>query len=541
MTTPAIAQPAQFGLRDELSGTSWQATFVKTGLLMGQAEAELAFDVTYEFKASTLLGEPILLCSARLTNPRGTVRFVRDRAVHDVQVTPDMAAMLNPHHLDLVVFYPISNAQTAMARCSTGIPGTEAREPLNLATSPSWGSFLCHTPMGGYWSVLVQRWARPDPDMLDRTWCDSYGGRMLGADEAKALFAGGELRADTVLFGSLSVNVSDLVRDAGRRMTAAAVADRIAEELYTAGPAAGDPILADRAAHERWLAARAEVIARIEAAQRETDPRARARAMQEAAQVLLQLRIGPDEPDGAAVRAYQADLARRLSSLDFQSFTAAERALTESLDATAREAAAGADAAMDEARLQIAAAPGFRFATDMPNSRFEETRECYTDRPPWDPQLWLLDEDDTCLAGPYDEASPFEGDVACVYIWRRDSPQTFFIDRAGSMLFDEYGCAPGMVRDGFAAVSKRRQGSWGIMALNGEIVVPLAYLAGHITASETEPATFVMRVSYRHEGRCESRYRYDTEVVYNTRGERISGPSEQRRHDREMCLYLRSE
>lgn len=361
-----IAQSPQLGLHDDLSGSARQVGFSKTGLLMGLAEAELAFDVAYEYKASTLMGEPILLCSARLTNPTGTVRFVRDRAVHEVEVTPDLGELINPHHLDLLVSYSIAPGRFLIAKCSTGIPGTTTRDPLNLATSPSWGAFLCNAPTGTWGIVAAHHSGRPHPDMLDHNWCARYGGRLLESEEAQALFRDTELRANGVIFGSLSVNVGDLVQEAGRRLTAKAVADQLAEELYGARPSADDPVLVDSAVSAGWQAVWGQIDANIKAAAREPDPRARARAMQEAVQKTLRIQVDPSDPVGAAVRAYQAELANSLSSLQFQSFTSAERTLTESLDASAGAAAARAEQTMANARAEIAGAPPFRFAGAEP-------------------------------------------------------------------------------------------------------------------------------------------------------------------------------
>lgn len=49
-------------------------------------EIEMRVDVEYRYRSGTLLGEPVVLCSARLSNPRGHVNLAVGDEMHRLPI-----------------------------------------------------------------------------------------------------------------------------------------------------------------------------------------------------------------------------------------------------------------------------------------------------------------------------------------------------------------------------------------------------------------------------------------------------------------------
>lgn len=359
METAAAQQTGKTGLHDDTSGRLTEIPIRKENLAFADASADLTFDVDYVYKSTTLVGEPLLLCGAKLSNPNGIVSFTHRDTNHQVEVTPQNAEKINPHHLDLLVEYRLPDSRVFYASCDTGIVGTWAREAYNLSSSPSWGRFLCE--VAGSIVIANNVSMRPRPNRIDREWCASMQGRYLDADAAKELFRTRELRASGFVVASLSLDVADLVLDQTRTGLAERIAQRMEAQLEGALADSKPGMLASAQERETWEALNGEVRARLDAAAATESAGERARALRDAIRTVL---AAESSDDGSAetLRALQAALAGRLSDQVERDFAERERDEASQMRDERDRIAGSVETQLQSARAAAEASPEFRFA-----------------------------------------------------------------------------------------------------------------------------------------------------------------------------------
>lgn len=359
METAVAQQAGKTGLHDDTSGRLTENPIRKENLAFADASADLTFDVDYVYKSTTLMGEPLLLCGAKLSNPKGTVSFTHRDTNHQVEVTPRNAEKINPHHLDLLVAYRLPDSRVFHASCDTGIVGTWAREAYNLATSPSWDRFLCEVE-----PIVIAHHVsnQPRPNRIGREWCESMQGRYLDAEAAKELFRTRELRASGFVVASLSLDVADLVLDQTRTGLADRIAQRMQAQLEGALAVSKPGMLASAGERETWEALNGEVRARLDAAAAKETATERARALREAIRRVLAAE-GSDDGSAETLRAVQQALAGRLSAPAEREFAEREREEANRLQSERDRIAGMVQAELQSARAAAEAAPEFRFAS----------------------------------------------------------------------------------------------------------------------------------------------------------------------------------
>ena len=358
--TATAQQAGKTGLHDDTSGRIRGIPIRKEALAFANASADLTFDLDYTYKASTLVGEPLLLCGATLSNPRGTVAFTHRGTSHQVEVTPQNADKINPYHLDMLIEYRLPDSRVFYASCDTGLVGTWAREAYNLSSSPPWGRFLCE--LGAPIVIAHYVSTRPRPNRIDREWCASMQGRYLEAEAAKELFRARELRASGFVVASLSLDVADLVLDQTRTGLAERIAQRMQAQLEGALSNSKPGILASTKERETWEALNGEVRARLDAAAVTETATERARALREAIRTVLAAE-GSDDGSAETLRAVQQALASRLSDQAEREFAEREREEAKQLQGDREAIAAAVATELQSARAAADAAPEFRFAS----------------------------------------------------------------------------------------------------------------------------------------------------------------------------------
>lgn len=360
LETAMAQQAGRTGLHDDTSGRLTEIPIRKENLAFANASAELTFDVDYVYKSSALVGEPLLLCGATLSNPKGTISFSHRDANHQVEVTSQNAQKINPHHLDLLVAYRLPDSRVFYASCDTGIVGSWAREAYNLSTSPSWDRFLCEVA-----PIVIAHHVsnQPRPNRIGREWCESMQGRYLDAEAAKELFRTRELRASGFVVASLSLDVADLVLDQTRTGLADRIAQRMQAQLEGALAVSKPGMLASSGERETWEALNGEVRARLDAAAATETATERARALRAAIRAVLAAE-GSEAGSTETLRAVQQALASRLAAPAEREFAEREREEAGRLQGDRDRIASMVESELRSARAAADAAPKFRFAME---------------------------------------------------------------------------------------------------------------------------------------------------------------------------------
>lgn len=357
--TATAQQAGKTGLHDDTSGRIRGIPIRKEALAFANASADLTFDVDYVYKSSTLVGEPLLLCGAKLSNPKGTVSFTHRGETHQVAITPQNADKINPYHLDMLIEYRLPDSRVFYASCDTGLVGTWAREAYNLSSSPPWGRFLCE--LGAPIVIAHYVSTRPRPNRIDREWCASMQGRYMEAEAAKELFRGRELRASGFVVASLSLDVTDLVLDQTRTGLAERIAQRMQAQLEGALADSKPGMLASSEERKTWEALNGEVRARLDAAASTENASARARALRETIRTVLAAE-SPDDASAETLRAMQQALAGRLSDQVERDFAERERDEASQMRDERDRIAGSVETQLQSARAAAEASPEFRFA-----------------------------------------------------------------------------------------------------------------------------------------------------------------------------------
>lgn len=227
------------------TGTQTDVQVERTGLVFG-ASAKLRMDVDFLYRASTLLGEPVINCGVRVRKLSGTVSVPFDGKTHVVDIGINNSDKIRVYDLDLVAQYAVLGGFPVHLKCNVGVPAREGTEPFNVASSPQWGRTFC----AGY---------RPDskfPDRLGADWCAEGNGRFLEPDDARNVYRQVWAHEGAkISVAALSINANDLIVAETARLREAAE-DQSRREAEAKAEA--DRLAAEAAAKEQELAAEAE-------------------------------------------------------------------------------------------------------------------------------------------------------------------------------------------------------------------------------------------------------------------------------------------
>lgn len=355
----ALAQQSAPFVRDDLSGTLKDQFILKTDERSEGAGARLRFDIDYEYKASLLMGEPVVVCSAKIRDPQGEISFRYDGGFHTVTINDENARLLTPYNVDYAITYKSIHADNAyfLARCNTGIPGSWVHDALNVAASPNWDNFLCWA--GG------SRFSRPQsmPDSLPDDWCRSFGqggGKTLDEDEAKKRFAvtaaseGGAItRAIEVDVASFAINYNDLIVAEIKKISAKKIAERKLEQVGQ---------VRNTLHQSRGAAAQAaqQLDAGLTEARSMDDPREQARILQGAMRDVLN--IEPTQEGAQAFVELRTYILNLLSSDEERNFIAGIKQNLSELQAATDQSTQVLATIFDRWRTRAANAPQFAFA-----------------------------------------------------------------------------------------------------------------------------------------------------------------------------------
>ncbi|MAO39023.1 MAG: hypothetical protein CMK70_01970 [Pseudohongiella sp.] len=169
-----------------------------------------SFDIWY------LLGEPVVNCTARWTNP-GVLQVVLDDGTR-VLSEPGEEAMWN---LMLMAQFPDPNKDARRLTngggahlsvfCDAGEVAQNGRNGFNVAGSPNWDKFICSTPK------KIDTRDMFDIDRKQQDQCASVGGRWLSPAEAKNAAVAG-LNIDEVMVLSVELSAGDTLRRAEKML-----------------------------------------------------------------------------------------------------------------------------------------------------------------------------------------------------------------------------------------------------------------------------------------------------------------------------------
>jgi hypothetical protein len=432
------------------TGTQTDVQVERTGLVFG-ASAKLRMDVDFLYRASTLLGEPVINCGVRVRKLSGTVSVPFNGKTHVVDIGINNSDKVRVYDLDLVAQYAVLGGFPVYLKCNVGVPAREGTEPFNVASSPQWGRTFC----AGY---------RPDsklPDRLGADWCAQGNGRFLEPDDARNVYRQVWAHEGAkISVAALSINANDLIVAETARLREAAEdqARRDAE-----AKAEADRLAAEAAAKEQELAAEAER-KRTEEERLRAERQARTKSASDRVKAMLD-RVTTD----TAKAAQPASIPPATSDKD-RIAAMAERvakARAEQEAALAREAAARAEAeAARVAREREAAAQAARLAADAARKAEEErlaqeraklTRFVLTTelrnacaKLAEYGGVGYRNAAGKCVAGPFRDGREFSQGFAVVESF--DDRNKRFIDATGAFRFDAFRSASDFV-DGFAAVS----------------------------------------------------------------------------------------
>lgn len=173
-------------------------------------------ELSGSFKVWYLLGEPVVNCTARWTNP-GVLQVVLDDGTR-ILSEPGEEEMWN---LMLMAQFPnpdknarrMTNGGGAHLSvfCDAGEVAQNGRNGFNVAGSPNWDKFICSTPR----KVNTRDMFHIDREQKDQ--CASVGGDWLSPAEAKKAAIAG-LKIDEVMVLSVELSAGDTLRRAEKML-----------------------------------------------------------------------------------------------------------------------------------------------------------------------------------------------------------------------------------------------------------------------------------------------------------------------------------
>ncbi|WP_262689814.1 hypothetical protein [Kordiimonas aestuarii] len=173
-------------------------------------------ELSGSFKVWYLLGEPVVNCTARWTNP-GVLQVILDDGTR-ILSEPGEEEMWN---LMLMAQFPNPDKQARRLTngggahlsvfCDAGVVAQNGKNGFNVAGSPNWDKFICATPK------KVDTRDMFDIDREQKDQCASVGGDWLSpADAKKAAIAG--LSIDEVMVLSVELSAGETLRRAEKML-----------------------------------------------------------------------------------------------------------------------------------------------------------------------------------------------------------------------------------------------------------------------------------------------------------------------------------
>lgn len=474
--------------------------------------ATLKLDIDYRYHASQLMGEPLVACNARLSNPRGRLEFRHGGQQHAVSFDKARQDQIAPYHLEYYVVYHVTagaHAGMYFLRCDAGVPGHWAQAPMTVPGSPDWGNFLCRSAVVGPLAL------HPTADLLPDAFCNDvsgYGKRMSAA-EAKAVFSQISPR-DMVIslrVAALGIGFDDLIQAERKQLVAGEMSDRRRALLEGMRHQPG----ADHPEVQRIIGT---ALDRFHAAKLATT---RLQVMQDALKAVFALK---DEAD--ALRRYRAELAARMDSGDERSAVERSFATLSALRDDGLRLAAERRERLDRMKT------GEIFDFDAGGlvspglKRFERACNGHPKA------VWYSDlEAEPCRFGPFLSGSEFWQGYAAVRLSRSEYG---FLDSSGNLAFGMFrltrmfrgGAAPvnhpdgrpGFITldgafhgpiviegdfgpDGFAVFSEgeERAKRMGIVASDGRRIVAATYLKAEVRKDAAGQTLFYLETARRTE------------------------------------------
>ncbi|WP_417452203.1 hypothetical protein [Kordiimonas sp.] len=175
-----------------------------------------SLELSGSFKVWYLLGEPVVNCTARWTNP-GVLQVVLDDGTR-ILSQPGEEEMWN---LLLMAQFPNPDKQARRLTngggahlsvfCDAGVVAQSGRNGFNVAGSPNWDKFICATPK------KVNTRDMFDIDREQKDQCASVGGDWLSPAEAKKAAIAG-LKIDEVMVLSVELSAGETLRRAEKML-----------------------------------------------------------------------------------------------------------------------------------------------------------------------------------------------------------------------------------------------------------------------------------------------------------------------------------
>lgn len=419
-TATAAAKP---NLRIDVPSDKIRNQSVRLNLKGWDAVLDLTVDADISFRASILLGEPIVECGVQFTQVRGQLTFpYRDRRV-SVAIGPDNATLIDIHDAELLAEITGFGPHNYAIRCNPGVLGHPSRDPFNVTSSPPWEGFLCRTDQVTLIRAKPEHLGMPER-MTSENWCKAS---VMGVtvqhylppkEEQIALLSAGKAQARLFAFGAMAANVSELIQAERKKLVAIDMAERLQAQAASLLSRARE--LSGRARNEPELSGIVDTLQRATAAVQDMPAAAQARTLRAAIGDTAEKANRPDgepalreflthlialvsDPAEKALAAELRDLARATDDLRGKAGQELERAI-----ALRREAGNGARAFAfgDEEAAPLKAVHSYDCAG----------------QPGIKKGRWYADATGKCLYGPFDQAHE-ESDG--LYLVKKDDAYSF--------------------------------------------------------------------------------------------------------------------
>ena len=173
-------------------------------------------ELSGKFKVWYLLGEPVINCTARWTNP-GVLQVVMDDGTR-VLSEPGEEEMWN---LMLMAQFPNPDKSARRLQngggahlsllCDAGVVAQNGRNGFNVAGSPAWDKFICATPnkVDTRYNARINR--------QEKDVCASIGGDWLSSADAKKVAIAG-IKIDEVMVHGVELSAGETLRRAEKML-----------------------------------------------------------------------------------------------------------------------------------------------------------------------------------------------------------------------------------------------------------------------------------------------------------------------------------
>lgn len=567
---PAVAQSPY--LNDDHSVRMDQITIRKPARGQG-GDAELTLDVDLRYRAVLLYGEPLIYCSAVVSNLRGEIAFQYRGKRHTVRVGPETQDLVSVLALEFDVIHRFGatarDQRSYFTTCDAGVPKSWRHDAFSVATVPAWDNFACEVPEGG--------WRAPPhhPDELfnrampsravGKARCARGGveqGEPLSGSEARQLFAREDRTQMVFTLASAKFNFNDLLSTAYLQADQQAWAEHRQNALrqirQMTGNAAAPALVAirdrvDQALQESTRPG-SDGVQRLTVAWDDITRRSgQAGASPEMRRIAGFIRDSVTSPE-------EKSLKRLIRLRQIQVRLLRDRTLIENLRGYVIQDIQGWGRSSPQLDL---AANRISF-----NTREIVEGRCPGPRGDQPPGISYFDTAGECDAGPYAEGSEFSEGFAVIR--RRDADVYEFIDYWGIRFFGEHSRAepfshgrarverrPGekgyIDRRGHfygpyaettpftgaiaaVAVSKDGKRRWGVINRFGEVLAPMKYDSANVITSADGRRTFarLMGDTQLETGSCYDTTYY-TVLEIDEEGQILRGPETVAERGRSKC------